>query len=120
MKKCAQLFLVLLSLFTLHARAQDIHWSKGPYVKVHRLECIVQSYTYGIATGQVENVSKQALNHVEVTVTWPQKQTGHGGFRLKPVVLKPLPLRPGEKVSFRVEGKIPSTSQGCRATVSVR
>jgi hypothetical protein len=104
------------------AVAQDkrLDWTKGPYVKVQKLRCIAQPDrrgVWGIATGEVLNVSKTPLNHVEVTVRWT---SGSRSVRHKPAVLKPLPLQPGQSAEFRIEGEVGTNGRDCQASVSVR
>lgn len=79
-------------------------------VKIVGLQCVVQDYRYGIATGEVENTSGQELRNVEVSVSW-------GRTRTKTQVISHIPA--GKRASFHSEGNVTGGGD-CQATVSVR
>jgi hypothetical protein len=79
-------------------------------VKIRNLQCVVQDYRYGVATGEVENTSGQELRNVEVSVVW-------GRTRTKTQVISHIPA--GKSASFRSEGNVMAGGD-CQATVSVR
>lgn len=79
-------------------------------IKIVGLQCVVQDYRYGIATGEVENTSGAELRNVEVTVSW-------GRTRTKTQVISHVPA--GKRAPFRSEGNVAGGGD-CQATVSVR
>jgi hypothetical protein len=79
-------------------------------VKIIGLQCIVQNYRYGIATGEVENVSGAELRNVEVSVSW-------GRTRAKTQVISHIAA--GKKASFHSEANVAGGSD-CQVTVSAR
>ena len=79
-------------------------------VKIVNLQCVVQDYRYGMATGEVENTSKEELRNVEVSVTW-------GRTRTPTQVISHI--APGKKAAFRSEGNVVAGGD-CQATVSFR
>ncbi len=95
-----------------------IHQLGGPYIRLHNVKCAVQDHSYGTATGEIENISKQALNQIEVTVTW--QGGGARGVRHPAVPVKSVPLKPGERASFHSAGRVPGTARECNANVTVR